>query len=196
MTKRARRFTRAAIALAVLAAGSAAAEVYTWVDAAGNVNVSNLAPPAGARVTAVARESATAIARAETARTAAQEAEVRALADRVAELEEAARASRVPPPQYVIASPPRPAVAPAPQLTVTTMPLSTDEPPVAAPPCAWVGCTLPLGAAYYAAPLVVVTPALNRRGSRVTHRPRAIVPVPAAHALPGATIPPRAPRRG
>ena len=38
------------------------ADIYTWVDASGSINVSNVAPPEGVRVTSVMHESAPAIA--------------------------------------------------------------------------------------------------------------------------------------
>ena len=99
---------------------AAAADVYTWVDVHGNVNVSNLAPPAGARVTSVAHESADVIARAEAARKAAQDAEVKALADRVAELERAAEQPMRGPPPVLVAGPPSGYGAPPPpQYAVT-----------------------------------------------------------------------------
>ena len=84
------------------------AEVYTWTDASGRVNVSNLPPPAGVRVTSVIRESPEAVARVEAAREAARQAEVQALSDRVQQLErEVDVARRTPPmPPYPVAAPP------------------------------------------------------------------------------------------
>ena len=35
----------------------ARADIYTWTDAGGRVNISNLAPPEGARVTSVLHET-------------------------------------------------------------------------------------------------------------------------------------------
>jgi len=106
------------------------ADIYTWVDASGSINVSNLAPPDGVRVSSVMHESAPAIAaRAEAAREAARQAEVQALAERVRQLEDIeltkgqapppADYRAIPPPlaviQYVVVPPPAPyAVNPAP----------------------------------------------------------------------------------
>ena len=82
-----------------LAAGVALADVYTWVDPSGNLNVSNLTPPAGGRVARVTHESAEVIARAEALRKSAEEREMRALSARVAQLERAAeKACAAPPP--------------------------------------------------------------------------------------------------
>ncbi|MDQ6923389.1 MAG: DUF4124 domain-containing protein [Pseudomonadota bacterium] len=104
------------------------ADIYTWIDASGSVNVSNLAPPDGVRVASVTHESAPATAaRAEAAREAARQAEVKALADRVRQLEDIELAKgQAPPPadyrailppviQYVVVPPPAPyAVNPGP----------------------------------------------------------------------------------
>jgi hypothetical protein len=162
----------------LLAAGLAAADVYTFVDAHGNVNVSNLAPPVGARVTSVAHESAGAIARAEAARKAAQDAEVQALADRVAELERAAEQSaRVPPPVFFAGPPPGYGAPPPPQYTVTTLPEMPvdDVVPSLASGCAYVGCPLPV----FAAPVIVVSGSGHR--SRSPRRPHAVTPVAPGH---------------
>ncbi|MEP6656746.1 MAG: DUF4124 domain-containing protein [Betaproteobacteria bacterium] len=89
------------------------ADVYTWVDASGAVNVSNLAPPEGVRVTHVAHESAPrSAAYANAARDAAQQAELQVLSERVRQLESEVQlaARQVPPPipiQYaMIPAPP------------------------------------------------------------------------------------------
>ncbi len=86
------------------------ADIYTWVDGSGSVNVSNMAPPDGVRVASVMHESAPAIAaRAEAAREAARQAEVQALAERVRELEddvELARRQAPPPVDYRAIPPP------------------------------------------------------------------------------------------
>jgi hypothetical protein len=104
------------------------ADIYTWVDASGSINVSNLAPPDGVRVASVMHESApAAAARAEATREAARQAEVQALAERVRQLEDIELAKgqapppvdyrAIPPPviQYVVVPPPAQyAVNPAP----------------------------------------------------------------------------------
>ena len=81
-----------------LAASAAVADIYTWVDRSGNVTISNLTPPAGVRVTSVTHEPAAAIVRAEALRKYAEESEVRALAERVAQLERALEEARAAPP--------------------------------------------------------------------------------------------------
>ncbi len=118
-----------AILAATFGLPPAHADIYTWVDASGSINVSNLAPPDGVRVATVLHESAPAIAaRAEAAREAARQAEVQALAERVRQLEDieltkgqAAQPAdyrAIPPPpviQYVVVPPSAPYAAnPAP----------------------------------------------------------------------------------
>ena len=84
------------LALAVIfgfAAGSelARADVYTWTDAKGIVNVSNLAPPEGARVDKVVQDVARAVAPpsvpAPPSIDPLAQAEVQVLATRVRQLE-------------------------------------------------------------------------------------------------------------
>jgi len=86
------------------------ADVYTWLDKSGSINVSNLAPPDGAHVTNVIHASPEEIAAREAAaREAARQAEVQALAERVRQLEGEMRVASLP------ASPPvqyRPAPQP------------------------------------------------------------------------------------
>src|SRR5215218_778560 len=73
----------------------AQADIYTWTDANGRVNVSNLAPPAGVRVSGVVHENPEKIAaQQEYAREAARQAEVQVLADRVRQLEREADYAR------------------------------------------------------------------------------------------------------
>jgi len=81
-----------------LAASLAHAEIYTWVDASGVTNVSNLPPPDGVKVTKVQRSLPPEIlAREDAARDAARQAEAQAFAAR-ARLEDEAR--QMPPPDY------------------------------------------------------------------------------------------------
>jgi hypothetical protein len=91
-------------ALAAALAGMSAqqlayAEIYTWVDAKGQLNIGNLPPPDGAKVTKIVREAPPNPYN-DAARDAAQKAEVEALAQRVDQLQyELQRAARQPPPQ-------------------------------------------------------------------------------------------------
>ena len=96
----------------------APSDIYTWADASGSVNVSNLAPPDGARVISVTRTSAADLAREKAARERARRAETQALEERVRQLEEEASARRQTPPQVVYrdipAPPPQYRIDPAP----------------------------------------------------------------------------------
>jgi len=89
------------------------ADIYTWVDASGSINVSNVAPPEGVRVASITHASPpAAVARADAAREAARQAEVEALARRVRELEDDVELARrqAPPPVDYRAVPPPPVI--------------------------------------------------------------------------------------
>jgi hypothetical protein len=140
------------------------AEIYTWVDAAGTINVSNLAPPEGVRVSSIMRASAPATAtRDDAARNAARQAEVQALAERVRQLEdEVELATRQVPPQVdyrAIPAPPMmqyavdlapPPVQYAVNVVNMTPPANTGCDP------AWMGCGLWWFPGIYPASVVVV----------------------------------------
>jgi hypothetical protein len=163
-------FLRAALpALLFAALGSqpAHADIYTWVDTAGTINVSNLAPPEGARVTSIIHASASeTAARDAAAREAARQADVQALNARVRQLEgEVELASRqAPPPDY------RPIPAPPVlQYFVNNVALPPEQYAVDATPPAYAGCNpgwIGCGAwwAYPVSILVLRTP-----NSRPTH---------------------------
>jgi hypothetical protein len=131
----------------VLRVPLAHADIYTWLDATGRVNVSNLAPPAGTRVTSVVRErpaSAAEIA----AREARQRADVAALEEQVRSLQAEVEATRQPrvaeqpaaPIVYniITVSPPPAAVA---DLAAAPVVYANASPALAygCPP-AWAGC--------------------------------------------------------
>jgi hypothetical protein len=100
-------FAAATILALSFAAPIARAEIYTWIDASGVTNVSNLPPPDGVKVTKVQRSLPPEIlAREDAARDAARQAEAQALAARVRQLEDEAR--QMPPPDYrpVLPAPP------------------------------------------------------------------------------------------
>lgn len=92
------------------------ADIYTWVDKSGSVNISNLAPPEGVRLTSVMHESPPSPAR-EAARQAemqalserARQLEMQILSERVRQLEREAEVARVQvPPPIVYAAIPAP----------------------------------------------------------------------------------------
>ena len=150
------------------AAGTARADMYTWVDKNGITNVSNVAPPEDVRVTKVARAAPKDPAREAAAREAARLAEMQALRERVDELAKEVEHSRTDalPPPY--AAPPAVAFAPpapAPTVVVTVI----NQP--AQPEVTNAGCDLAFGGCgagffpgytYYAPP--------NQRGFHKPHR--------------------------
>ena len=90
-----RRTCCLAVALAgMLGLSAARADVYVWVDALGHTNVSNLAPPDDAKVKNVIKSVPRTAAQEEAARAATQRAEMQALNDRVAMLQEQLEQSR------------------------------------------------------------------------------------------------------
>jgi len=159
---------------ATLGALPAHADVYTWTDASGRLNVSNVAPPEGVHVSRVVHEDPPKVT---PSAAAARAAEVRALTDRVAELQdevERARAPAAPPPvpYRVVAAPPPPV-----QVAVNVMapPAQYSAPPApAAPDCD----PLVFGCPPFVYPVGVVvlrTPGLHRfhrfQHLRAGHRP-------------------------
>jgi hypothetical protein len=150
-----------------LSASAARADIYTWTDAGGRVNISNLTPPDGVRVTSVLRE--TPKPPAQRAIDPVPQADVQALAERVRQLEwEADLARRQSPPPTVIyaAAPPQQPIAP--------YPYAPEPPP---PPSyaydngygcdpSWAGCGFlwsPFG--YPASVVVLSTPRFHRPGA-------------------------------
>ncbi len=105
------------------------ADIYTWVDPSGNVNLSNIAPPENVHVTNVVHATALPPA----ARESARQAEVQALEDRVRQLE--SEAQRQPPPQQIEY---RPAPPPVIQYIVNSAPPAVAYADLApAPNYAW-----------------------------------------------------------
>jgi hypothetical protein len=90
-------------------ASLAHADIYTWTDDKGRVNISNVEPPEGARVTSVLRENNALTAANEAARERAKEAlrdaEVQALAERVRQLQAEVELAKRPVPVPVAAAP-------------------------------------------------------------------------------------------
>jgi len=135
------RFLRAS--LPALLAGTvglqlAHADIYTWVDASGAVNVSNLAPAESAHVTSIIHASAPATAARDAAvRDAAHQADVQALADRVRQLEDEVQfAGRQVPPQVEYRAVPAPPII---QYVINQMPPPVQY-PTNAPTAAYTGC--------------------------------------------------------
>jgi hypothetical protein len=135
------------------------ADIYTWVDASGATNVSNLAPPEGVRITKILHASAPATVAREDA---ARQAEAQALAARVRQLEDEVDMARrqVPPAMEYRALPPPPpliqyVIEPAPPLVQYA---TINMGPPANPGCdpSWMGCGPWWFPGFYPASVVVL----------------------------------------
>jgi hypothetical protein len=170
---------RAALLAAITgtgASGLARADVFTWVDKSGRVNVSNLDPPADAHVTSVVHVDAPKVTPAgvDAAREARHQAEVAALAEQVRQLQDEVRAAQRPPP----APQPRYRVAAAPRVSYAAGDWAPDAAPYAyaAPPNAagcdlsWWGCAPYWGPVFSTSVIVLRTPAFHRFASSRGHR--------------------------
>jgi len=163
---------------------AARADIYTWTDMNGRVNISNLAPPEGARVTSVLHETPRP-ARPQQPPEALPQPDVLALSNRVQQLEwELDAARRQPPPAMVYAAAP-----PQPQYPVQPVPQYSYPEPAPTPSygygCdpSWFGCGLawsPWG--YPASVVVLASPGFRRSGFHGMHRP--VYPQP-VHPHPG-----------
>jgi hypothetical protein len=167
---------------------SAHADIYTWVDASGKVNLSNRPPPEGARVTSVYREDPAVHAAAEAARAAAARNELNALTERVTQLErDLDAANDRPAPATIIYAPPAPPPAAYPPVIAQTIVVPSQPAYTAYTDCsvAWAGCFSPGNFGFYPGGFVVVgAPAAHRfdasrRGphARTQPPPRATMPV-------------------
>jgi hypothetical protein len=167
---------------------SAHADIYTWVDASGKVNLSNRPPPEGARLTSVYREDPAVHAAAEAARAAAARNELNALTERVTQLErDLDAANDRPAPATIIYAPPAPPPAAYPPVIAQTIVVPSQPAYTAYTDCsvAWAGCFSPGNFGFYPGGFVVVgAPAAHRfdasrRGphGRTQPPPRATMPV-------------------
>jgi hypothetical protein len=166
-----------------LAASLAHADVYTWTDKTGRLNVSNIAPPDGVEVTSVIHEDPPTPAML-AARDAAHAAELEALNARVAQLQDEVERAREPAPapvrvvtpppvvQYVFNTAPPPAQYAAPQLAYDGCNPS------------WYGCAFGYPAFGYPASVVVLRTPAFPRFHRFGHERRAPMhrPMPAGHS--------------
>jgi hypothetical protein len=93
----------------IFAPSLASAEIYAWIDSNGDVTYGNLPPPKNARVFEVINETPPPSPQSQAAAEAAHQAEMRALNDRVQQLEQELQQSRyqaMPPAPYPMAAPP------------------------------------------------------------------------------------------
>jgi hypothetical protein len=139
----------------------ARADIYTWTDASGKINVSNLAPPEGARVTNVVRERAppASAPRSDAPRTA-REAEVQALEERVRQLQDEVELARrrAPAPMDYRAIPQPPAVRYPVAFAPPAVQYADDAAPAVNPGCdaTWAGCGFGWFPGVYPASVVVL----------------------------------------
>jgi hypothetical protein len=164
--------------LGALACAPARADIYTWVDARGNVNLSNRAPPEGTRVTNVYREDPAARASAEAARVTTQREELRALNERIKDLERTLDVAKRPAPEPVAFAPAVPPLAPYPSIVLQTVAPTPMPPPPTYADCAdpWARCFLPGSFGSYPAGVVILN---GGPSHRFQDRPGQHVPVPA-----------------
>jgi hypothetical protein len=172
------RFSRyvpvVAAALTCAVAALAQAEIYTWVDAKGQLNIGNLPPPDDARVTKVVHETPPhANPYNDAARDAAQQAELDSLNQRVAQLQNqlayAAQAPAQPPVIVVPVAQPMPVPVPYPVAAAAPQPASCDY--------GWNSCDgwwgpgfFPYVSYVYAPPLRNRFPMRGGRGDHVAPR--------------------------
>ena len=129
----------------------ACADIYTWVDASGTVNISNLSPPEGARVTNVTHEAPQKTAtRDDAAREAVRQAELQALSDRVRQLENEVEVGRRPVPTPQVVYVPVTASAPVQYQAEVTPPASGGCDP------SWASCWGWWSSGFYPASVIVV----------------------------------------
>ena len=183
-----------------LGASLAHADIYTWTDASGRTNVSNLPPPEGARVSHVVHETPPPVATpSDSAREAARQAELRVLSERVQQLEAEANVARnaVPPDLMYARMPPPAPPPPTIQYNVTLLPptpqYDAGPPQPVAPTCdpTWFGCGAWWGTYFYPVPAVVSrAPGFHRfpplRGEHPLHGQQHVTTHQPLSRMPGA----------
>ena len=97
------------------------ADMYVWTDKAGVTNISNLPPPEGMRIVSVTHSAPKDPAQEAAFREAARQAEMRALNERVQQLQAAVEQARREPPAPIVVQQ-APAPPPAPYIVVVSPP--------------------------------------------------------------------------
>lgn len=155
------RFCEAsALAILVCAVGlqTARADIYTWVDASGTINVSNLAPPNGVSATKVIHENPASSASDD----AAREAQLQALTARIGQLEDAieyAQRPAAPPIVYPMLPAPAPTfVTYATELAQPSLQYAADTADSTPSGCdpSWAGCSPGWVPGYYPLSVIVL----------------------------------------
>jgi hypothetical protein len=176
-------------AAAAVAIGPARADIYTWVDAKGIINVSNLTPPEGVTVKSITPTPPRDPAREAAALEAQRQDEIRALNDRVRDLQNELEQSRRDVPGPMAYPPPFAYMPPMPMQYANPEPPATYVvnmfPQPQAPGCDYslFDCGYGWGPGFY--PVVVV--ANNNKPFR-RHAPffgpRSVVPPLVSPAMP------------
>jgi hypothetical protein len=145
----------------------ARADIYTWIDKTGSINVSNMAPPDGIHVTNVLHESPPRVAPPrDTVAVTTRDAEMQALDERIRELEyevELARHPAPPPAQYY--APPPSVQYYAPAAPVMQYVVNVAAPATGGCDQAWYGCGSSWWTSGFYPPSVVVV------GAPAFHQP-------------------------
>ncbi len=168
---------------------SARSDIYTWIDDSGVTNVSNVVPPEGARALNVTRAAPKDPAREAALREAAREAEMRALNERVQQLQAEVEQSRreAPPSRASVSQPPMqyaPA-PPAPYIVVVSPPPPAYPEPASGCDYSWGTCGPGFWPGFYPASVVVLRDRHFRhdpiRHGRPVHHGRPIHGHPSHH---------------
>jgi len=152
----------AAMAALSLQAPAVHADIYTWTDKSGVMNVSNEPPPEGVRVDKVLHVKPHESPPPFEADDAAHRAEIASLSEQVRQLQDQVQAASVPRPPFAVPVP-MPVSAPAPQ--VVYVPEAAPEPSYGngyGCDTLWAGCINSWGN-WFATPFVVVTAPDGRR---------------------------------
>jgi hypothetical protein len=146
------------------------ASIYTWTDESGRVNISNLAPPEGVKVTRVVEETIPKVVapRVEPPSEALRDAEVRLLAERVRQLQDEVDNAKRPAPRDVeyrmIPAPPAPPVI----QYIQAPPVQYAAPQPAYDTCGFgfdsLDCGFGWGSGFYPANFIVLNSGPFRRG--------------------------------
>ena len=123
----------------LLGLSAARADIYTWTDAAGRVNISNLTPPDGVRVTNVVHETPKPPPVRPDPGDASAQADVQALSERVRQLEREIDFARRAPPPMSYAAAPAPPVVQYPDVQYSYAMQPPPQPSYGCDP-SWIGC--------------------------------------------------------
>ena len=176
-----RRLAWAIALLGLYVSSSAHADIYTWVDSSGNMNLSNRPPPEGARVTNVFREDPAVRASAEAARAAAQRDELQALTERVTQLErdlDTATTATRPAPAPIVYMPPAPVPYPSVMVEPIVVPAAPNYGDCSNP---WASCFSPGYFGFYPGGIIVLDTSGSHRPHRAHPMHRVATPVGHTH---------------